>query len=86
MIVLNKKKISNKTEITKNLKKRENELLIETSHSLKGDVILHVLDQTFIENIDIKQSYDEGFNIKCFITLNGDIKGDETLDVFLYDN
>ena len=86
ILYLNKKKISNKTEITKNLKKRENELLIETSHSFKGDVILHVLDQTFIENIDIKQSYDEGFNIKCFITLNGEIKGDETIDVFLYDN
>lgn len=86
ILYLNKKKINNKTEITKILKKRENELIIETTHPLKGDIILHVLDQTFIENIDIKQSYDEGFNIRCSISLNGEIKGDETIDAFLYDD
>lgn len=88
-LYLNNKLINNKSEITKILKKRENILLIELKNdygiSFKGDVILQIRESVYIDNIKIKQSYDDGFNINCFSTIKGDLLGDETIDVELYD-
>lgn len=89
-LFFNKKIINNKSEITKLLKKRENELLIELkdadSISFKADVILDIKENTYIENINLKQTYDNGFNIKCMPKISGELLGDETIDVFLYDD